>query len=195
MCVCLTSVVESTLAAHVAQLDKYAEGEGRPKKLIWRTSSDALQMAVWVSPSRPIVFGLIRNASRRKIHYCDYLLGNSVEVYARQSPSSDWTEVPEIPVQNPTYIGALRCGANDTLYPGERMKPSRTAYSRNEIKGDHTFEVNLDEYNFPNNWQGTIECKIIQRIFGGRHKDTYSGKVESTSFTLKLPLNKRSDSR
>ena len=77
-------------------------------------------MAVWVSPSRPVVFGIIRNSSRRKIHYCDYLLGyfEVVRVHARKSPSAGWVPIPLKPVENRASIGVLLCSLNDTLGPG-----------------------------------------------------------------------------
>jgi hypothetical protein len=150
-------------------------------------------MAVWVSPIRPIVFGLIRNASDRRIHYCDYLLGEAVELYARNSPSSEWVKIPPLPVENQVFIGGLPCNPRDTLHPGEEMKASPTAYRRNRIKGNHTFEVDLAAYNFSADWKGVLDCKIVQRIFGGgnfmsRHRDGYVGDVESPSFTVKLPI-------
>lgn len=190
LCFCLTSASNSTLASRLRQGDKTTRGEKRPKVVFWGASSKGLQMAVWVSPVRPIVFGLIRNASDRKIHYCDYLVGQSVELYARKSPSSEWVKIPPlpIPVENQVHIGGLRCSPRDTLQPGEQMKASPTAFSRNRIKGNHTFEVDLAAYNFSADWKGAPDCKIVQHIFGGRHRDGYAGDVESPSFTVKLPL-------
>ena len=195
LCLCLTSASNSTLASCLTQGNRATRPEERPKTVFWGASSQGLQMAVWVNPIRPIVFGLIRNASDRKIHYCDYLLGESVELYARKSPASEWIKIPPlpIPVENQISIGGLRCSPRDTLHPGEEMRASPTAFRRNRIKGSHTFEVDLAAYNFSADWKDTVDCKIVQHIFGGgtfygRHRDGYKGDVESPSFTLKLPI-------
>jgi hypothetical protein len=119
-----------------------------------------------------------------------------VELYARKSPFSEWVKIPELPVTNPIYIGALRCSTRDTLYPGEEMKASPTAFSRNRIKGNHTFEVWLAEYDFSTEWEGEVNCKIVQELFGGgtfkeKRPDGYSAKIESPSFNVKLPLHRK----
>ena len=69
------------------------------------------------------MFGVIRNSSRRKIHYCDYLLGyfEFVRVHARKSASSDWVPLRLKSVENRTPIGVLLCSLNDTLGPGREM--------------------------------------------------------------------------
>lgn len=188
VCICLSSVAKSIPAPRFVKHGENAQGEKRPKKLIWGEPRDGLQMAVWVSPTRPLVFGLIRNSSRRKIHYCDYLLGHAVVLYVRLSPSSDWVEVPPVPIERQINIGVLLCGSNDTLRPGQEMKASTAAFSRNRVMGNHTFEVNLDAYKFPDDWQGRYDCKVVQRIFGGRHDDAYEGDIESAPFTIRLPI-------
>ena len=190
---CMTVIARSPRAGdplpfRLTQRNKTIDYEKRPKTLFWGASSNGLQMTVWVSPLTPVVFGLIRNASDRRIHYCDYLLGLDVELYARKSNTSEWVKIPRIPIENPTIIGGLSCSSNDTLYPGEEMKTSPTAYRRNRIIGHHTFEVDLAEYKFSDDWQGVFDCKIAQHIFGGKHPDRYQGDVESPSFTVKLPI-------
>jgi len=186
----LTAVAESSPTVGLAQ-DKSIGAEARAKKLVWGESSNGLQMAVWVSRSRSVVFAVIRNSSRRKIHYCDYLLGEFefVRVHARKSPSSDWVPIPLKPIENPAYIGVLLCSLNDTLPAGREMGPNRTSALYNQ-RIRYTFDVDLDNYEFPSDWEGTIECKISQTIFGGRHEDAYEGTVESPAFTVKLPFAK-----
>ena len=146
-------------------------------------------MAVWVSPSRPVVFGVIRNASRRKIHYCDYLLGyfEFVRVHARKSPSADWVPIPLKPVENRAAIGVLLCSLNDTLGPGREMSPNETSALENRSIR-YTFDVDLRSYQFQSGWEGPIEFEISQTIFGGRHEDDYEGTIESPAFTVKLPF-------
>ena len=190
LCFCLTNASNSTLASRLKQADKPTRDERRPQVVFWGPSSKGLQMAVWVSPIRPIVFGLIRNTSDRKIHYCDYLVGEAVELYARKSQSSEWVQIPLLPIENQVSIGGLPCNPRDTLYPGEEMKASPTAFRRNRLKGNHTFEVDLAAYNFSADLKGELDCKIVQHVFGGRHRDGYSGDIESPSFTLKLPIAK-----
>lgn len=165
--------------------------EARPKELVWGQGSNGLHMAAWVSPIRPIVFAVIRNSSRRKIHYCDYLLGyfEFVRVHARKSPSSDWVSIPLKSVEDLAGIGVLLCSLNDTLSAGKEMGPNQTSALYNQ-RIRYTFDVNLESYKFPSGWEGAIECKISQTIFGGRHEDAYEGTVESPAFTVRLPFAK-----
>jgi len=193
MCVTLTGATGHNVASRSTDHPVDRRGEKRPKNLTWGPSNNGLQMAAWASSVRPIALGIIRNNSRRKIHYCDYLLGTGVELFVRKSPSSDWVEISSVPFKRQDNIGVLLCGSNDTLHPGEKMKPSRTAFKVNSIHGEHTFEVHLERYEFPGDLLGTIECKIVQTIFGGDHEDEFEGKVESASFTLELPVRRVND--
>lgn len=190
VCIALTAVADSSSTLGLAD-GKDIGDEARPKKLVWGEASNGLQMAVWVSPRRPIVFGVIRNFSRRKIHYCDYLLGNFefVRLHARKSPSSEWVPIPLKSVKNRPYIGVLLCSSNDTLRAGSEMRSNQTSALYNP-RIRYTFDDNLESYQFPSGWEGTIECKISQTIGGGHHEDAYSGTVESPAFTVKLPFDK-----
>ena len=174
--------------------DKNTDAEARPKKLIWGEAYNGLHMAAWMSPTRPVVFAVIRNVSRRRIHYCDYLLGESefVRVHARKSPSSDWVPIPLKPIENRAYIGVLLCGLSDTLRAGREMAPNQTSALYNQ-RIRYTFDVDLESYEFPSGWEGTIECKISQTYFGGRHEDAYEGTIVSPALTLKLPFARKTN--
>lgn len=191
-CLALTAIAEFSPTYGLTQ-GKDISAEVRPKNLVWGEPSKGLQMAAWASPNRPVVFAVIRNSSRRRIHFCDYLLGyfEVVRVHARKSQTSDWVPIPLKPNEDRAGIGVLLCSLNDTLPAGKEMRPNQTsALSNPRIR--YTFDVELDSYEFPSDWDGTIECKISQTIFGGRHEDDYEGTVESAAFTLKLPFGKLS---
>jgi hypothetical protein len=149
-------------------------------------------MTAWPSPVRPVVFAAIRNASSRTLHYCDYLLGDDefVHVAARRKGEVEWTPIPLRPYPNRAYIGALLCSANDTLQPGREMAPNRSRVwdGAPKPKRKYTFTTYLAGYDFPPGWVGTVECRLRQRIFGGRHEDAWDGTVESQAFEIELPL-------
>ena len=172
--------------------DEPTEAERRPKGLPWSASQNGLQMAAWPSPVRPVVFAAIRNTSQRTIHYCDYLLGyiESVGLSARRKGDAEWTRIPLRPYPNHAYIGALLCGPKDTLRPGQEMPPNhaRLVDGAPKAKRKYTFTEDLTSYDFPPDWAGTVECRLSQRIFGGRHEDAWDGTVESQAFEIELPL-------
>ena len=171
--------------------DEPTEAERRPKGVRWSASQNGLQMTAWPSSVRPVVFAAIRNTSQRTIHYCDYLLGydESVGLSARRAGDAEWTPIPLRPYPNRAYIGALLCSANDTLRPGQEMPPNhaRLVDGAPKAKRKYTFTVDLTDYDFPPDWVGTVECRLSQQIFGGRHEDAWDGRVESQAFDIELP--------
>jgi hypothetical protein len=166
--------------------------EARPKNLKWGAPHNGLQMAAWPSPTRPMVFCAIRSATYRTIHYCDYLLGyhETVRLFARQNGKSEWTPIPLRPSPHRAYIGVLLCGPKDSLGPGKEMAPKWNYMSDEtpKIKRKYTFTEYLTSYDFPAQWTGTVECKITQTLFGGKHEDAWHGTVESHIFEINLPL-------
>ena len=172
--------------------DEPTEAERRPKGLPWSASQNGLQMTAWPSPVRPVVFAAIRNASPRTIHYCDYILGDDefVRLSARRKGDAEWTPIRLRPYPYRAYIGALLCSANDTLRPGREMAPNRARLvdGAPKAKRKYTFTMYLTGYDFPPDWVGTVECRLNQRIFGGRHEDAWDGTVESQAFEIELPL-------
>jgi len=176
--------------------DEPTEAESRPKNLRWGAEQNGLQMAAWPSPVRPVVFCAIRNASERTIHYCDYLLGyhETVNLYARQKGESEWRAISLRPNPYRAYIGVLLCSGNDSLAPGREMAPNWMGDPglAPKVTRQYTFTESLTAYEFPAHWEGKVECKITQQLFGGRHKDSWNGQVESPIFEINLPLkNKR----
>jgi hypothetical protein len=172
--------------------DEPTGAERRPKGLPWSASQNGLQMTAWPSPGRPVVFAAIRNASPRTIHYCDYVLGetSSVGVSARRKGEAEWRPIPRHPYSNQAYIGALLCSRNDALRPGREMapNPARLWEGAPKPKRKYTFTAYLTDYDFPPDWVGTVECRLSQQIFGGRHEDAWDGTVESQAFEIELPL-------
>ena len=57
-----------------------------------------------------------------------------------------------------------------------------------KAKRKYTFTTYLTGYDFPPDWAGTVECRLSQQIFGGRHDDAWEGTVESQAFEIELPL-------
>jgi hypothetical protein len=172
--------------------DEPTGAERRPKDAPWSASQNGLQMTAWPSPVRPVVFAAIRNASPRTIHFCDYLLGNDefVTLSARRKGDAEWTPIPLRPYPDRASIGALLCSRNDTLRPGQEMAPNRARQvdGAPKVKRNYTFTTYLTSYVFPPDWAGTVECRLHQEIFGGRHEDAFSGRVESQAFEIELPL-------
>jgi hypothetical protein len=167
------------------------EAERRPKGLPWSASQKGLQMTAWPSPVRPAVFAAIRNASPQTIHYCDYVLGNDefVGLSARRKGDPEWKSIPLRPYPNRAYIGVLLCSRNDTLRPGREMGPNwaRMWDGAPRPKRTYTFTTYLTDYDFPSDWVGTVEARVSQTIFGGRH-DAWDGTVASQPFEIELPL-------
>ena len=60
--------------------------------------------------------------------------------------------------------------------------------ARPRRSGSDTFTKYLTGYDFPPDWAGTVECRLSQTIFGGRHEDAWDGTVESQAFEIELPL-------
>jgi hypothetical protein len=180
---------------NIVNTDEPTEAEARPKNLKWSPQHNGLQMAAWPSPLRPIVFCAIRNASQRTIHYCDYLLGyvETVRLYARQEGDSEWRPISLRPNPHRAYIGVLLCSQNDSLGVGKEMPPnwSHIPYGAPKVKRKYTFTEDLTHYDFPTHWKGKVECKITQTLFGGRHKDSWEGEVESPIFEIYLPLESK----
>jgi|GEM_PF-3559580 len=147
------------------------------------------------SDVRPIVFCAIRNASQRTIHYCDYLLGyvETVRLYARQEGDSEWRPISLRPNPQGAYIGVLLCSQNDSLGVGKEIPPnwSHIPYGAPKVKRKYTFTEDLTHYDFPTHWKGKVECKITQTLFGGRHKDSWEGEVESPMFEIYLPVERK----
>jgi hypothetical protein len=157
----------------------------------WGPTVNGLQMAVWPSPVRSVVFAAIRNASGRTIHYCDYLLGyfENVRLFARPVGETEWKPIPFRSTEGMPSIGVLLCGPNDSLRSGLEMPPNWSRLTEGtKISRNYAFTEDIADYTFPAEWKGKVECKLTQTIFGGRYKDSWEGKVESGVFQVTLPL-------
>jgi hypothetical protein len=171
--------------------DEPTETEPRPKSMAWGPAVKGLQMAAWTSPIRNKVFLAIRNAGQSTIHYCDYVVGyfENVRMYARPEGTVEWKPVPLASSEWTSSIGVLLCGPHNTLRPGQEMPPNWShLLEGTKINRMYTFTEDLTSYNFPTDWKGKVECKITQSLFGGSHKDSWEGNLESSVFRINLPF-------
>ncbi len=169
----------------------------RPNKsdLVWGKDEQGLRMAVWTNPEATKVFAVVRNFSKKKICYCDYVLGNFGKIYARKNSNYEWQEMNFRPatkeeIENQTYIGFLPCSDNSILKPNKEMPPFKSQY-----KGDtevanqnYSFAIDLSDYVFPSNLSGIVQVKIVQHIFHGRCDNAFEGDLESEYFNTQVPL-------
>lgn len=175
----------------------------RPKKsdLKWGKDDQGLRMAVWTNFEAMKVFGVVRNFSKKKICYCDYVLGKSVKIYARKHFNHQWQEVnfrPPTPEEkaNMSYIGSLPCSDNKILQPGKEMPPFKEQFLGNtqNLKNDeiqnYSFAIDLSEYVFPENLSGIVDVKIVQTIFNGHCDDAFEGDLESEPFRTEIQRDK-----
>ena len=81
-------------------------------------------------------------------------------------------------------LSASQNGLQMTAWPSP-VRPVVFAAIRNASPRAIT---HLTGYDFPPDWAGTVECRLSQQIFGGRHEDAWEGTVESQAFEIELPL-------
>ena len=72
--------------------------------------------------------------------------GESVGLSARRKGDAGWKRMPLRPYPNRAYIGALLCGPNDTLRPGQEMPPNHARLVDGAPKAKRiTFTEGLDQ--------------------------------------------------
>ena len=54
----------------------------------------------------------------------------------------------------------------------------------------HTFEVDLKDYIFPEDWTGDVQCKIAQHMLNDVVNEESAGNrtLESPAFAVRLPI-------
>lgn len=128
-------------------------------------------MAVWMNAETDYVSAVIRNFAAQKISYREGALMNYA-IYARRDAASKWREVKFKPLQSREVIAILNC---PTIEPNEEER----------------FGVDLREHDFPADWNGLIEVRIVRFLSvtkGDCEKANIILKVKSRSFNVKLPL-------
>lgn len=142
----------------------------RPANLAWGDRSKGLRTAVWTNPETDQVFGVIRNFSPRKISYYDIIGYN--EVYARQDAASKWRQIKLKSTEPKEVIALLSCN---------------TIQQKEEVKS----YLDLREYDFPADWNGLVEVRIVWVLSsedGKCDKNYRTAKVKSRTFNAKLPF-------
>lgn len=161
-----------------------AQENFRPKKkdLSWGVESQGLRMAGWTSPATDKVFGAVRNSSSQKICYCEED-GDNLTVYARKNAVSGWQLMLKTQPQEVVKVAICIAG---NLKPNQEM-PSYILQDNVRKKNNYSFTIDLLRYNFPSNWSGSVEAKIVQfNVYcSGAQK---VGEVESQPFKVKLPF-------
>lgn len=128
-------------------------------------------MAVWTNPETDQVSAVIRNFALQKISYSEGVVAH-IEVYARRNAASKWQEVRPKPLESREVIAILLC---PTIQPNEEEK----------------FRVDLREYDFPADWNGLVEVRIVRVLSLTERvcdKNYRTAKVKSRTFNVKLPL-------
>jgi hypothetical protein len=170
-----------------------AQDNFRPKQkdLSWGIESKGLRMSAWTNLDATKVFIAVRNFSTKKICYCnpeDF----QYTVYARKNAESMWQPLinktmPDKIIWLPLcHLINLKPAAEKTFYVLKNKVRKKTNYS---------FSLNLREYNFPADWSGTVEVKIVQPIvlcpkddFKGEPESEYLSEIESPIIKIKLPF-------
>lgn len=145
--------------------------DDRPANLAWGDHSRGLRMAVWTNAETDKVFAVIRNFAPQKISYREGALTN-YEIYARRDAASKWREVKFKPLQSREVIAILNC---PTIEPNKEER----------------FWVDLREHDFPADWNGLIEVRIVRFLNitkGDCDEANIILKVKSQAFNVKLPL-------
>ena len=142
----------------------------RPEKtdLAWGDYSRGLRMAVWTNPEADRVFSVMRDFSTQKVSY--EIGGTYYEVYARRDTDSTWRRIELKPVEPRVVIPLGGCYI---IQPKEEVK----SY------------VDLHAYDFPADWNGLVEVRIVGVLTGGGCDKSYKiAKVKSRTLNVKLPL-------
>lgn len=153
-----------------------------------------LKMTAWFDPQSVTVRCVIQNGYKVSVLYCDYLVGNFefVLLYARRSTNDPWQYIPlhqnlmrPYLSAGPTERNIRWLGSGKVMPPGPYgMRPG----SSNKSKLKHTFEVNLIDYQFPADWDDTIECKIKQRMCNTTLNESGGDRTLETEI-FKVPLS------
>ena len=166
----------------------------RPKKkdLSWGIRSDGLRMAVWTNPETDKVFAAVRNFTSKPIRYCDSEYGNAATVYARKNAASEWQELKfKAPGEERVMLPIC---LEKVLRPNQEM-PLFSFYGRMPGQ-NYSFYQDLQEYDFPADWNDTAEVKVAHFVIISRNRPCdydlikCNGKVESQPVKIKLPFGK-----
>jgi hypothetical protein len=173
-----------------------------PVDLAYGPVNYGLQMGAWFDQEHAKAYCAIRNGTNGYVRYCDYLVGNFefVALRARRSPSEAWRWIPRHRYPMEGYLSAgpmpgnirwLRSGR--LMPPGPFGSPPAAARRKNL---QHTLEVDLHGYDFPEDWTGDVECRIVQQMLNDVINEESAGNraLESPTFMVRLPLRPHSSS-
>jgi hypothetical protein len=157
----------------------------RPKKkdLSWGREAQGLRMTVWTNPATDKIFAAIRNSSTQRICYCEED-GDNLTVYVRRDAGSAWQPLM-LKTQPQEVVKVAICIAGN-IKPNQEM-PSYILQNNVRKNSNYSFTIDLRRYNFPSDWSGSVEAKIVQSnvYCSGSQK---VGEVESQPFKVKLPF-------
>ena len=159
-----------------------SESKLTPGSIEWGPEAHSgLQLGAWIDPTRPVLWCLIRNQGDQSIQYSDYLLDywESVTVRARSGSSGEWRDIPRREKQRLVLSAGAASRNVHLIEPQGIMHPKTVAILEVSYVPIHTLSVHLTDFDWPEDWTGTVDVVVEQRLGRDASINTWEGVLES----------------
>ncbi len=139
-------------------------------------------MAAGTDPATSLILVAVRNASSREVCYCQAPHDYTHTVYARKDSGSPWQALPL--KTDPGEITFVAICNTQTLKPNDEMPPGRLPAK------DHSYSVDLRAYQFPDDWSGAVDIKIVQSFVYCNRTGSKVGELESRPLRISVTVRR-----